>query len=1600
MIHFAKFSDLTIMFADSSGDDLGYNGFPVSLNYFSGLPDVSSLENSNLVVIFKSLMKKDSITKEKSLNDFSNIIDEELVKDENLIVSWLQMYPKLAIDNSRNVRMLAHSIQASILKNIGGKSFAKYLKTCLPVWLLGIYDPDKGVANAVYKGLLESFQNDSDRVNVKIWGIFKDSILKFIHTVICQELPESLSDSRYTKEEDSQAKYERVLGAAVSMLIKIISLIEKSEVAVELGDTSSEAVAKLLNLERLWDYLGSSLDKKTMNLQLFKSLLSLLKVTFSASSTFMTVIPDIKSLYKLTSKKFIKHIKLSPKSSIMYSSFILQFWDTIVTLTRFPSNSSLKIKKNFWELGGSKSMSRLTDYLRVGSCRLDPIYYTVLSHFFEAYTKVELSKDSDVRLLDLESIKDAKLVLLQILLPQLQSIPESYKRSCVDCIWKVLGLCSSEVQDNLAESTLISFAVLLRQASLEGIFSKVPTSIRETLSKELVNVGSNTLKAITSGSTDGKLDFIDQKYKLKDFVPSYTTLLSNAVKADIIGEDSLASFLQDLMNAIDNDGCDDRYAFETFVSAVKEALLVANGALKDKLTDFVQTIPSFVEPDFLDVPLDLLLYISSSNAPLFKGLKTFEAINDCFVKISMVDESKSTAVLSKVQKLSIDLSNFPDIYQYVVELTKRNDLSHEERSAVHGTMNDKSILESLLKNADFNDETSLAFIKQSTQNGHIETTIKSIKVDETNTKNLTRVLLYAWRTASEVDSSTFLKVAIASELNGLCQTTLHSVICDETQNSNYEVLAGIITNYGSGTFLDSVISTIESRFKKAAKNISIANLSMGNQLQHNALLFLGADTKNNVFELDSALLLYSKFVSVLIRNKKTSVLKIGLFLAEYVHDYFFLVSNGGPYSSRSEEYVDVRESLISAVLAICNFTYDSLLEYFNTGDSKEEVLCQLGTILDDDQQDLTFKFYAARSLGIILQNIINAQPLSVVDSAADIKFNQVLKNPYKSAVVLSSFKRFVHQSKKFDRVKNIVMSEILGVKDPSKAVSSGLVWLSLSNNFLEADGDEVGNVVPLHRLNMILGQISNWLESENAYDDSFIPLRCQIARFFTGLITIEPSVPDKLYELSCSLISDNMASASLEPLALHLRYFTLKLVKALLNVPTSEIHFDISSLTQDVLDLFLSQEVQQYDDVVSNVPTTLCHEQCFQLLSRSKITPATIGDRVDQIEQVFTKSSSLMFQRLAARMLLDYIIKSQSDFVVEYQLLRSKIGTETDENSKAKLPDYLINAVTISEPISLLDDAEPSDAFRYLWSWLLIFDHFRDITYSIRNDYVSQLRETNLVEKLLDSIFLTVDVSSSKISRILVTEGDTKKQKIDSSKNLLPKYEVAVGHGDSAREEIEFLALHLYYLCFTFIGSYIQNWYNGIRDRLLKQSVERFSVKFVSPLVIERILQLVINSKDSLSKDENTTVKVNAVSNEIKTVFNIDEQTMEMVIKVPESYPLSLVQVNGPMRLGVKENQWKAWLLASQRIISLVNGSITEAIELFIKNVDLHFSGFEECAICYSILHQDHSLPSKVCTTCLNKFHSACLYKWFKSSGASTCPLCRSAFNFRRQVAT
>ncbi|KSA02047.1 uncharacterized protein AC631_02189 [Debaryomyces fabryi] len=353
--------------SERSGGDLGYNGFPVSLNYFTALPDPTILHNPNVTIIFKSLSKKDSITKEKSLNEFIQLLDDNentsVVVDELLILSWIQLYAKLAIDNSRSVRILSHQAQSRILGIVGGKAFSKYLLSSIPIWLQGLYDNDKLVSSSTYKTLLQSFQDNKERVDSKIWITFHEPIINYIVTVVTLENHKSMSDQRYTKEADSFAKYERVLNGSVMMLNKVISLINDNEIKVNKGDRELEQIEELLNLDILWDYLGSSISADTLNLPLFKSLLILIRYIFGNVSTDENNEPNViisnlnsaKTLYKLVSKKFIKHIKLKPSTKgpnndIIYSNVILQFWDSIVSLTSFSllsslQRKSLKIKK-------------------------------------------------------------------------------------------------------------------------------------------------------------------------------------------------------------------------------------------------------------------------------------------------------------------------------------------------------------------------------------------------------------------------------------------------------------------------------------------------------------------------------------------------------------------------------------------------------------------------------------------------------------------------------------------------------------------------------------------------------------------------------------------------------------------------------------------------------------------------------------------------------------------------------------------------------------------------------------------------------------------------------------------------------------------------------------------------------------------------------------------------------------------------------------------------------------------------------------------------------------------------------------------------------
>ena len=98
-------------------------------------------------------------------------------------------------------------------------------------------------------------------------------------------------------------------------------------------------------------------------------------------------------------------------------------------------------------------------------------------------------------------------------------------------------------------------------------------------------------------------------------------------------------------------------------------------------------------------------------------------------------------------------------------------------------------------------------------------------------------------------------------------------------------------------------------------------------------------------------------------------------------------------------------------------------------------------------------------------------------------------------------------------------------------------------------------------------------------------------------------------------------------------------------------------------------------------------------------------------------------------------------------------------------------------------------------------------------------------------------------------------------------------------------------------------------------------------------------------------------------------------------------------RVGINAQLWRKWVLSLSVFLNNQNGSVVDAIAMWKRNVDKSFAGVEECTVCFAVVHgTNYQLPRAKCRTCKHLFHSDCLFKWFASSGQSTCPLCRALF--------
>lgn len=657
--------------------------------------------------------------------------------------------------------------------------------------------------------------------------------------------------------------------------------------------------------------------------------------------------------------------------------------------------------------------------------------------------------------------------------------------------------------------------------------------------------------------------------------------------------------------------------------------------------------------------------------------------------------------------------------------------------------------------------------------------------------------------------------------------------------------------------------------------------------------------------------------------------------------FMFTLDKIKPVDDTLIEYVTVAKKYTELNSVSTDFDFDRYAAFASMNALSESLLAKFEA---GSKNNGPIAFYYAQ---IVADVVVPTGPLNVRKLAQEGNYTEALIDIVSRA------------EEDFQQTLSYLASEIPSVSAADIESKGGFNRLVLINVIFEQSEYELE--IPLQRLGMLTNTLFDWcLEAENAFELDFIPIRAEIAKLILHLEGQQ--VSRDMYEKFLSFVIEGLnILSSLDKdtvegdIAEIVDGFRLQLFKILAT------YFNNKETNPTLLEVWKEEIDSVWEDLAGHfcsyftTPSPLA-VKVDRLLGRIAVH---IPSKYFELEQLFgvVAKSSPDCQFAATKLALKMIPEHQEELSINVELAKTKVSEEDDEE---------IDVTLSPELRSVVESAEPGSS-RFLLGWILLLDHLDASSYAIKQVYLDQLKSSDSVNEMLTCVSELVQTNPS-------------------SKNhtAFPK-----------TLDLAVLAAHLYYRALVHLGSITRLWFADIKKRQVALAVRETTKKSFSPQLIEDEMERVEELLNKTSMDDSMSVRFNKQTHEVRATYLVDEQKMEISIVIPDDYPLTAVTVEGAVRVGVRENKWRAWLLASQAIVANKNGTIVDALELFKKNISLHFSGVTECAICYSILHQDKSLPSKTCGTCKNKFHSDCLYKWFKSSNSSTCPLCRSTFSFR-----
>ncbi|KAI4278073.1 MAG: hypothetical protein LQ337_001296 [Flavoplaca oasis] len=1580
------------------------------LSYVYEPPDLTSISEPNTVVAFKNLQKKDSTTKAKALEDLLKSVSSGKSFEDAALDAWIKVYPRTSIDSARRVRQLAHQLQG-LIAHTSGKRFVKHMPDVVGAWLAGLFDSDKMVSRAAQESFKQTFQTDEKMQSV--WKIYLGPILQFCSDAVFKENIQTLSDERTVSPDEASAKHARVVAAALSAVQYVLENNSREALI-----KYNPALDEFVNSTELWK-LTSNPDASVR-----KAIYRLLDVCLAKR-------PDVLNLEMISTFILVSGLSVNQTASS------LDYARTIARLTEY----NPKIWTEFYTGTGKKSANkRLCHFLSKGS-------QGASSQYWDKVKSLLLHVPISV-LIPQESVSDQKFAIIEAIRDGVSNRdePRLNQRNAWNTYLEVaerLLSCHDVDRDRLIEDSVMPILMQYVSPSQElavWTVSGSPLSI-------LRDVTNLCLKSPTT--------FLERWTTLsKLFVEEVQTSLPEQAKDFARSQDMItakASRWYGLQSAMSTVGLSERIrvmltdrSASEIVSAIEllkarkgkpygaASLISTAFRLMPNLLSTQQQVDHAVAQFVLfDVP-DLLLSPSSPYLiELIPLLGNIMDINDVSRKSlqSVLDSPQSLARSKALQHL-VGSSLLAHVSQDEKLLTKLT-------SALKQEMDDKvkqgDLLSTTVANPNTPAKVSQALITDIVANLSLEDDNHSaglqalqtvVKFNPTALKNYdsstegspllaklislgdspdaavsrqAKTISDAFRADASIESNqgkdavlnilrrgpeTISAQALSiPSLIDLARTTLQG--CNEQHRST--LVAELIPDEARWRVAIQPFFTSSPNPSLAVMNpLSNAISLIESTRPCQAVQFdkYGYSAAFRLFWYTSALIQTSDVFEYATVKHQASVAKYLALILQIANDHLSISSSHPLWQLQDPEHeVDIVEIVSQTQRLTASWLTDISPELL--------LRISLSELLEDAHGISVRSYYSSRAY------ISTMTELAELHTAADLhldtdKLSSARKagDTFAAAAAVSA----VQTSAALTRIFNELLAQLTG--DDLKKYSKSMMDLIILNNILNReDFEDSLPSIPRQRLVFFVQHLcGNLVKVFDAADAPGLQARRSTstlivnAEMMRALSHILPSLSETYGTFWESIIQVLTKAWTIFGAAfddrLPLIHASLRLFSTLRKLGLREPNDDLvdalqnhqGSIASSMLSLL--QSFRNIPDE-SHQPRKIVNQMLARQISYAniEIQPSTVSELFPVLG-----SESLALQDSAYSLLHRQIPKSQEHVALDKALSKDYV---------AKLPEELLSLILEAPTQNALSDVDfkrsmPPSLRSYLLSWHLVFDHWTGASDAVKNDYINAIKEGSYIQSLLHLA-----------SDFLIT---SRIRPVDANKFGIDSY--TPGSEETPEKDTHSMLINLYFLALKHLPTLSKAWWRDNTSRQTQVSVESWTERYISPLIISSELATVSawGPSQASDPDQTLTIKVSTSTREVTASIPIDEQFMSLAIVLPPSYPLSRATVSGLHRVGVTEQKWRSWIITTQGVINFSDigggNQLIDGLMAWRKNVTATLKGQTECAICYSVVSADRQLPNKRCGTCKNMFHGSCLFKWFKSSNSSSCPLCRNQFSY------